>query len=299
MSAAEPIIDALTEAAPRLSNPEVRAAYEQLVRMLEMHVLGQPFMQEGVEPLTETQLVFLRHGLRGLSHRGAGQTAWAEMQEAAESLQTVVRNQTVIIGQQVKQHIKTVNGGNVTMTGIVNTYGAPPAPATVAEDDEEDDSTLPSVPGLLPELEPDPTPRPRHRHDIFLSYSRKDARTMRRLHADLTAAGFTIWTDEDLTPGTPSWMTAIETAIQTAGCMVVLLTPDSKKSRWVEREITRASIYEVPIFPLLARGDERSAVPLLLSSHQYSDIRKEREYRMSVRKLIRSIRAELYRLKEV
>lgn len=283
MPAADPIIEALTQATARLSEPEVRAAYEQLLRMIEAHVVEQPFLEDGIQPLTDTQLVLLRHGLRGLPHEARASDLWVEIRQAAESLsEAVSRNTTITVGQQVIQTIGSVQGGSVVMTGITNNYPAMPE--------------LPPLPEMLPEA---PAQYVRRTHDIFLSYSRKDARTMRRLHADLADAGFTIWTDEDLTPGTPSWMTTIESAIQAAGCMVVILTPDAKKSPWVERELTRASAYEISIFPLLARGDERSAVPLLLSSHQWSDIRKERDYRMNVRKLIRAVRGRLAQLNDM
>lgn len=283
MPAADPIIEALTQATARLSEPEVRAAYEQLLRMIEAHVVEQPFLEDGIQPLTDTQLVLLRHGLRRLPHEARASDLWVEIRQAAESLsEAVSRNTTITVGQQVVQTIGTVQGGSVVMTGITNNYPAMPE--------------LPPLPEMPPEA---PAQYVRRTHDIFLSYSRKDARTMRRLHADLADAGFTIWTDENLTPGTPSWMTTIESAIQAAGCMVVILTPDAKKSPWVERELTRASAYEISIFPLLARGDERSAVPLLLSSHQWSDIRKERDYRMNVRKLIRAVRGRLAQLNDM
>lgn len=283
MPAADPIIEALTQATARLSEPEVRAAYEQLLRMIEAHVVEQPFLEDGIQPLTDTQLVLLRHGLRRLPHEARASDLWVEIRQAAESLsEAVSRNTTITVGQQVVQTIGTVQGGSVVMTGITNNYPAMPE--------------LPPLPEMPPEA---PAQYVRRTHDIFLSYSRKDARTMRRLHADLADAGFTIWTDENLTPGTPSWMTTIESAIQAAGCMVVILTPDAKKSPWVERELTRASVYEISIFPLLARGDERSAVPLLLSSHQWSDIRKERDYRMNVRKLIRAVRGRLAQLNDM
>lgn len=282
MSAADPIIDALSEATPRLTEPEVRAAYEQLVRLIESHLVEEPFLEEGFQPLTDTQLVFIRHGLRGLASRSRGLDAWNDVRQAADSLtQAVSRNTVISVGQQVIQKIDTVSGGNVVMTGITNYNNAIPEPPDLPE---------------LPPLSEETSPQAQRTHDIFLSYSRKDARTMRRLFADLKAAGFTIWTDEDLTPGTPSWVQAIENAIQTSGCMVVILTPEAKKSPWVERELTHASAYGIPIFPLLAKGDQKTSVPLILSSHQWADIRRERDYRMSTRKLMRAVRGRLAKL---
>jgi hypothetical protein len=80
-------------------------------------------------------------------------------------------------------------------------------------------------------------------------------------------------------------MSAIETAIRSAMCAIVLLTPDAKKSEWVEKELATAKIHHKEIIPLLALGNEQTAVPLLLSSTQYLDIRSDADYRRALRSL--------------
>jgi hypothetical protein len=110
---------------------------------------------------------------------------------------------------------------------------------------------------------------------LFLSYSRKDAAIMQRLRGSLIAEGLPVWTDEDLKPGTPSWKSTIEAAIEEAGGMVVILSPDAKQSEWVERELDYAKTCGVQIFPVLARGDERSAVPFELINAQWVDMRAD------------------------
>jgi len=110
---------------------------------------------------------------------------------------------------------------------------------------------------------------------IFLSYSRKDIEIMRRVREDLSAAGLKVWTDEKLEPGTPSWRKAIESAIEKAGCFVVILSPDAKQSEWVDRELGYATACGLRIIPVLVRGDERSAVPLELINMQRIDIRSD------------------------
>lgn len=110
--------------------------------------------------------------------------------------------------------------------------------------------------------------------DIFLSYSHLDAEIMQRLHADLRAAGFAVWIDEGLEPGTPHWQAAIEEAIAQARCLVVILTPNAKASHWVQSEISYARELGHPIYPLLAAGDVRSAVPIGLVNAQRVDIRQ-------------------------
>lgn len=110
---------------------------------------------------------------------------------------------------------------------------------------------------------------------IFLSYSRKDTPIMQRIRDDLRSTGFTVWTDENLKPGTRSWRNSIESAIESAGAFVVIMSPDAKKSEWVERELSYASNCSVLVFPILVRGKENRAVPLELSNAQWVDIRED------------------------
>jgi hypothetical protein len=113
--------------------------------------------------------------------------------------------------------------------------------------------------------------------DIFLSYSRKDRETMLRIRTDLRVSNISVWTDENLTPGTPLWRQAIENAIENACCIVIILSPDAKQSPWVQRELDYATTQDKPIIPLLVRGDERNAIPLTLISAQWADLRENYE----------------------
>lgn len=124
---------------------------------------------------------------------------------------------------------------------------------------------------------------------IFLSYSRKDSGIMRRVCADLRAAGFEVWTDESLQPGTPSWHVSIEEALQTASSMVVILSPDAKLSEWVGREIQYAETLNKRIFPVLARGDERTSVPISLIGTQRVNL--NHDYDAGIRELMAALRA--------
>ncbi len=108
---------------------------------------------------------------------------------------------------------------------------------------------------------------------IFLSYSRKDIDAMSRVRDTLRAEGFTVWTDENLTPGTPQWDRAIQNAIANASAVVVLLSPSSNASEWVANEVAYARTHNVRIFPILIRGEERESVPINLIRVQRIDIR--------------------------
>ena len=111
---------------------------------------------------------------------------------------------------------------------------------------------------------------------IFISYSRRDDAVMQRIVAFLREQGFDVWVDnEQLTPGTPIWEAELEKAIKRADAVVVLLSPDSKTSPWVMRELVVAQRHQKEIFPLLVRGDEDTSLHFRLSTYQYIDLREK------------------------
>lgn len=109
---------------------------------------------------------------------------------------------------------------------------------------------------------------------VFLSYTRRDTKIMRRVRGDLRAEGIVVWTDEGIEPGSQSWKLEIENAIRVAGCITCILSPDAVKSRWVREELNFAETQKKPILLLLARGDETNAVPFGFTEHQWIDIRR-------------------------
>ncbi len=121
---------------------------------------------------------------------------------------------------------------------------------------------------------------------VFLSYSRRDTKIMQRVRDTLMKDGIVVWTDETLVPGTPSWMDAIEDAIDRADALVVLLTPHAKKSRWVKEEMRYAEMQEVRIFPLLAGGTEKTAIPFGFITAQHLDIRSDDAFYKGMTELI-------------
>jgi hypothetical protein len=110
---------------------------------------------------------------------------------------------------------------------------------------------------------------------VFMSYSRKDEAVMQRVATFLRKQDINVWVDnEKLVPGTPIWEVEIEKAIKSASAIIVVLSPDSKNSEWVRREISLADQYHTRIFPVLVRGDEDSSITIRLITRQYVDIRQ-------------------------
>ncbi|MBX3066861.1 MAG: SUMF1/EgtB/PvdO family nonheme iron enzyme [Anaerolineae bacterium] len=91
---------------------------------------------------------------------------------------------------------------------------------------------------------------------IFISYSKKDIDFARRLRALLQAYGFAIWIDETKLTPSARWWSTIERNIIDAAAVIVIMSPNSKESEWVERELLVAEDpdHRKTIFPVLLAG---------------------------------------------
>ncbi|MEO8609692.1 MAG: toll/interleukin-1 receptor domain-containing protein [Chloroflexota bacterium] len=129
-------------------------------------------------------------------------------------------------------------------------------------------------------------------HHIFLSYSRQDTDIMRRVRDDLRKAGLSVWTDEGIEPGSPSWEQTIQNAVEQSVCLIVLLSPSAKNSTWIRREVGYAEdTAKKAIFPVLVRGTISNATPIRLISHQLgANLTSPADFDSQMAKLITSVR---------
>jgi formylglycine-generating enzyme required for sulfatase activity len=104
---------------------------------------------------------------------------------------------------------------------------------------------------------------------IFISYSHKDMAYAKKLVLALEQEGFTPWVDERLDYGS-QWPLELQEHLDTCEAFIVLMTPNSLASEWVQSELSRAKRKNKPIFPLLLAGDETW---LSVESTQYMDVR--------------------------
>lgn len=88
---------------------------------------------------------------------------------------------------------------------------------------------------------------------IFISYSKQDIAFAKHLRALLQQAGFDVWMDERLVPST-QWWRMLEQQIKASTAFIVIMSPSSAESRWVEREILVAENTNIAIFPILLEG---------------------------------------------
>jgi serine/threonine protein kinase len=104
---------------------------------------------------------------------------------------------------------------------------------------------------------------------LFVSYSRQDKDYAQSLTERLQYSGFNVWIDSQIEYG-DAWFRDIEQAIKTCAAFVLVMTPDSYESEWVQKEILLAKRYKKPIFPLLLKGEEFGIVIEL----QFADVRE-------------------------
>ena len=126
---------------------------------------------------------------------------------------------------------------------------------------------------------------------VVISYSRSDRETMQKVRGRLESTGLKTWTDESLTPGTSSWTRAIQTAIEDALAVICILSPSSKQSPWVEKEVRYARTQEKLVFPVIVEGSEANAVPFQLVDTEFIDARNDFDSGMDV--LIHTLKERL------
>ncbi|MEO8608599.1 MAG: TIR domain-containing protein [Chloroflexota bacterium] len=130
-------------------------------------------------------------------------------------------------------------------------------------------------------------------YHVVIAYSRQDPGVMRRVLASLAEAKLIVWTDKRLVPGSEDWIQAYQNAINVAGCVVVLLSPETKDAQWVHQITEYAAHRAVAVFPVLVRGDGQITVPTDLINTPSLGTPTKTSYNAEMEKLIAAIRAHI------
>lgn len=88
---------------------------------------------------------------------------------------------------------------------------------------------------------------------VFISYSRNDREYAFKLKDYLEYNGFSTWIDDDIQGGN-RWWKEIEKAIENCAACVVIMTPSSNASEFVEKEYMNAAAKGKQLLPLLLEG---------------------------------------------
>ena len=137
-----------------------------------------------------------------------------------------------------------------------------------------------------------PVQTPQHYH-VFMSYKRTDTEIMHRISKSLEDAGLSVWTDEGIEAGSPSWKQVVQVAIQNTDVVVCVLSPEAAKSRWVREELDFADLHQKPIFLVHISGEEREVILFGFSTSQRIDLRDENLYTENINNLSSAIRSRI------
>lgn len=108
---------------------------------------------------------------------------------------------------------------------------------------------------------------------IFISYSKHDAAYAHKLVARLRQEGYDVWIDDRRLRSSDDWWPSIVHAIWGCAAIIVIMSPASDRSRWVQREITIADQRQKPIYPLLLDGGMDTPNWSIFVRTQFQDVR--------------------------
>ncbi|HEX2907664.1 MAG TPA: toll/interleukin-1 receptor domain-containing protein [Phototrophicaceae bacterium] len=108
---------------------------------------------------------------------------------------------------------------------------------------------------------------------VFISYSKKNKDYAVQLVNKLRDEGFDVWIDDRQLRSSEDWWSSIVSALWGCAAFVVILTPDSDASRWVQREIMLADQRSKPIFPLWLAGSLDTPNWSMLVRIEHEDVR--------------------------
>jgi hypothetical protein len=87
---------------------------------------------------------------------------------------------------------------------------------------------------------------------VFLSYSSADSQTADLLVAALEQRGITVWRDISGVPGGADWLKSLAQALGESRAVLLLMTENGLKSKWVARELVYADQEKsLPIMPVI------------------------------------------------
>ncbi len=124
---------------------------------------------------------------------------------------------------------------------------------------------------------------------VFLSYAHSERSFAQALAKHLSREGYKVWyPDQNLLPG-DNWSLEVGKALEESNAMVVLLSPESARSEWQQREIQYALTsphYQGRVVPVFVR--QTTDFPWILE--RFSPIRAAKSAAETSKKILNHLR---------
>ncbi|WKZ47729.1 MAG: TIR domain-containing protein [Anaerolineales bacterium] len=129
---------------------------------------------------------------------------------------------------------------------------------------------------------------------VFISYSRKDKKFVKKLNDALDNEGVKAWVDWEGIELASDWRARIADAIQSSDAFIFVISPDSLKSKVCGEELAQGIQYNKKLIPVLYRPrTPGQKVPKELSQKNYVYMRAEDNFRATLPKLVEAINTDL------
>ena len=127
---------------------------------------------------------------------------------------------------------------------------------------------------------------------LFISYSRKDIESARKLTEAFKGQDLDYWIDWEGIAPTVDWWKEIEKGIEEADIFLFLLSPDSCRSPICKREIEHAARNGKRLIPVVVRDIKAEDSPAELGSLNWIFCREQDDFNAAFGKLITAIQTD-------
>src|SRR5690349_846074 len=127
---------------------------------------------------------------------------------------------------------------------------------------------------------------------LFISYSRKDIESARKLTEAFKGQDLDYWIDWEGIPPTVDWWKEIEKGIEEADAFLFLISPHSVISKVCQQELEHATRNGKRLIPLVVQDVKAGESPSVLRSLNWIFIRQSDNFDESFSKLIRALKTD-------
>ncbi|MFN8412511.1 MAG: TIR domain-containing protein [Anaerolineales bacterium] len=121
--------------------------------------------------------------------------------------------------------------------------------------------------------------------DVFISYSRKDSGTARKLIQELKSINMEVWVDWEDIPPAVGWLEQILEGIERSDAFIFLVSPDSAASEVCKVEVEHARKNHKRIIPILVRDVDPKNVVSTIRDLNWIYLRTQDDFKAGLEKL--------------
>lgn len=152
------------------------------------------------------------------------------------------RNGTEVNGSPVVGWVHLADGDSISFADARAVVQLPPAPSDAADAQSPDHGSHGSPVRA-------PGPRRLSTVPIFVSHASEDKAAARGVAAYLRRVGWTVWIDESGIAGGKDWRAELVRALEDTWVVVLLVSTNAMRSKWVIREVQAADRLGKPVLP--------------------------------------------------